>query len=60
MGKGSATRFASACALHGHEVGGKVLPGSKKGKEKSHKDPDIAKSALREIQSRQRREKINA
>lgn len=57
-GKGSVPWVASARGLPGCEVGGRGLSGAKP--RKWHKDPNVAKSALREIQSRQRREKINA
>lgn len=57
-GKGSVPWVASARGLPGCEVGGRGMSGAKP--RKWHKDPNVAKSALREIQSRQRREKINA
>lgn len=57
-GKGSVPRVASARGSPGCELGGRGLSGAKP--RKWHKDPNVAKSALREIQSRQRREKINA
>lgn len=59
-GEGSMPQFPPARGLPGCEVGGGGLCAAKKKERKWHKDLNVAKSALREIRSRQRREKINA